>query len=233
MQEELKSCEEINLVARQLNEEDQQQAEKLRHELIQIVERSFPDKKKYIEQLQSLNFNESESSDAKAYWQMQKDNLLQLTLSIQEELKLQIKKQKQEKSTKKQIENLQLEILRLQNDSEKDLILEKNNHLYLQKKYEFLKAKHEELEKAYLNLLGSKNQWYWYLLITFPLVFFILTFDSFIYISYYNLLKFNVLVKTGLAFAVISGMLYLPLQDKRVLILPLIFFALIMILQLL
>jgi len=233
MQKKLKGCEDINLAARQLKEDDQQQAEKLRHELTVIVERSFPEKIKYIQQLQSLNFTKPESSEAKAYWQMQKDNLLQLTLSIQEELKLQIKKQRQEKSTEKQIENLQLEILRMQNDNEKDLILERNNHLYLQKKYEFLKAKHEELEKAYLNLLGSKNQWYWYLLITFPLVFFILTFDSFLYVSYYNLLKFNVLVKTGLAFAVISGMLYLPLRDKRILILPLIFFTLIMILQLL
>lgn len=232
MQEELKHCEEINLSVRQLKQGDRIKAEELTNELMELVKSCFPEKEKYLQQLKNINFNESDATGSDAYWQVQKDNLWQLTVSVQEELKLQVKRQRQEKFSKKHIENLEMEILRLQNDSEKDLILERNNHQYLQKKYEFLKSKHERLEQAYLNLLGNKNQWYWYLLITFPLVFFILTFDSYIYVSYFNLLKFNVLVKTGLAFAVISGLLYIPLRDKRLLVLPLLFITFILILQL-
>ncbi|MFW5700914.1 MAG: hypothetical protein ACOCWM_04415 [Cyclobacteriaceae bacterium] len=233
MQEELKRCEEITMSVRQLLPGDNTRAEYLKNELTEIVKSSFPEKDKYFQQLNSLSFREANNAEDHSFWQVQKDNLFQLTISIQEELNLKIKKQQQEKSSQRQLEDLKLEILRVKNDSEKDLILERNNHQYLKKKYDHLKTSHEELEKSYLNLLGSKNQWYLYFLITFPLVFFILTFDSFIYINYFNLLKFNVLVKTGLAFSVISGLLYIPLRDKRLLILPIIFLALIFILQLL
>lgn len=232
MQEEIKKCEEISLSVRGLSYGDTEQAENNKNELIKLVVDTVPEKEKYIQQLKSLNFNQATTSQTKDYWQVQQQNLLQLINAVQEEIRLKQKQQLQEKNSKKQIEDLQLELLRTKNDNEKDLILEKNNHQYLKKKYDILKVKHEELEKSHQSLLGSKNHWYYYFLVTFPLVFLILTFDTFIFIGYFNLLKFTVLVKTAIAFAVISGLLYIPLRDKRLLVLPVFFIAVILILQL-
>jgi len=230
MLEVIKQMEDLILEIKALRPGDEAKAENCRQGLTQICNKYVDECQKFATQLQEIHFD-TPHVETNAYWQTHQKNLLQLAKSIQAELKLQSKLKQQEKNTLLQVEELKLELSRLKNDSEKDLTLEKNNHQYIQKKYENLKKRYDRLEREYNDLLGSKKDWYTYFLIVFPLVFFILFFDTFIYISYYSLLKYNVLVKTGIAFSLISGFLYIPLKDKRLILLPMVFLLLILILQ--
>jgi hypothetical protein len=230
MLEIIKQSEDLILEIKALQPGDEAKANNCTRKLIQICNFYIEECQEFSIQLQEIHFADIGIASIDR-WQTQQINLLQLAKSIHEELKLQHKKKIHEKSNQLQIEELKLALSELKNDSEKDLTLEKNNYQYLQKKYENLKKKHSQLEQEYKDLLGSKKDWYTYFIIVFPLVFFILFFDKFLYISYYNLLKYNVLVKTGIAFAFISGFLYIPLKDKRLVLLPMLFLLLILILQ--
>jgi len=197
---------------------------KIRDQVDSLVEEFIPKKSKYKKALRDINpENQEEATHHQDFWIINQENLLTLIQSVIDELKIFEQEKIAEAKDQDLIKSYQLELERTKNDMKKDLILAQNNHRYIKRKYEILRHDYQKLEDAYSQLLGKKSAWVTYLLICFPIVFFLLFFNLIIQPPWLQSIKYLVLVKTSISFAFISGFLYIPLKSKRLFLLVLFF----------
>ena len=230
MQELIKQSEDIVTAVKSLNYGDRDALMQIKDTLRDFTKAHVPENHSYQDQLKEIDFPEKETLQ-QDLWQEHQQNLLQLAQGIHQDILKKHKAYKQETSSQEQIETLQKEVDKMKNDYEKDLILERNNHQYLKKKYEILKIKHEQMERQFQQVLGSKRNWNIYLLLVFPLVFVVLFFDTFFPLSFFGLLRYQLLVKTSVSFSLISGLLYIPLKNRLLILLAFFFLLIALLLQ--
>ena len=232
MNEAIEKLEDIFVRIQKLDYKNINEANSIKNRLFILLETILPEKVNYQKSLEKIDFAENIGVDlSKDTWISNQEAIKELVDVILVDLKLKERENVKNSENLDIVQKYEIELERIKNNFQKDLLLEKNKYRYLKKKYDIAQYNYENLKNDYQNILGKKEKWMTYLSVCFPLVFIILSLDVYFNFYWFNTLQYLVLVKTGLSFAVIAGFLYIPLKDKRLFLLSLLFLILVMVLQ--